>query len=80
MEGLGLAGVFTCVSPLWSRTVQVPENTATHTRAVRHTRSRGIETVTEILFLSLEYIQILDFSCTASRRRTFEDKERNKAS
>lgn len=35
MEGLGLTGVFTCVSPLRSRTVQIPENTTTHTEAVR---------------------------------------------
>lgn len=35
VESLGLAGVFTCVSPLRSRTVQVPENAAKHRVAVR---------------------------------------------
>lgn len=29
VEGLGLTGVFTCVSSLWSCTVQVPENAKT---------------------------------------------------
>lgn len=30
VESLGLTGVFTRVSSLWSCTVQVPENTTTH--------------------------------------------------
>lgn len=35
MEGLGLTGVFTCVSSLWSCTVQVPENTITERQSKR---------------------------------------------
>ena len=34
MEGLGFTRVFTCVSSLWSSTVQVPKNTKTHREAL----------------------------------------------
>lgn len=64
MESLGLTGVLACVSPLWSCTVKVPENTKTHRETFRRTLSNprhdktplwGIEDESKVL---LQYFPI----------------------
>lgn len=53
VESLGLAGVFTRVSPLWSCTVQVPENTTTRRGEARllarcNPRTRIFRTINQL--------------------------------
>lgn len=74
MEGLGLTGVFTCVSPLRSRTVQVPENTTTHTEAVREKNDDSFRSrsMSMILLSSLEQMTLAE--CATIRKQQPEEE------